>query len=220
MKLIIVWIKELFLLANAYFNLHSKVGSRIKWREGGGVGGRVGGGGWGGGAVRRRSLKQQHVEPASPTAWTKNVPVKNVRYSICLKIACPFHNSTNFQMRWFPLPQTKDSDTIWQGLYQNCRGWFLPFVAMLKLVRLRSRTHASWIISCLRQTFCVESDLARGLCKTIFVTPTNHNKTWFVCRGCPVRLLITDWTSLFLSSLTKYRIYDVTNTFIHIKQNR
>ena len=32
----------------------------------------------------------------------------------------------------------------------------LPFVAMPKLVRLRSRTHTSWIISCLRQRFCVE----------------------------------------------------------------
>ena len=32
---------------------------------------------------------------------------------------------------------------------------------MLKLVRLRSRTHTSWIISCLRQRFCVE--IASGL---------------------------------------------------------
>ena len=32
----------------------------------------------------------------------------------------------------------------------------LPLVAMLKLVRLKSRTYTSWIISCLRQRFCVE----------------------------------------------------------------
>ena len=32
----------------------------------------------------------------------------------------------------------------------------LPLVAMLKLVRLRSRTHTSRIVSCLRQRFCVE----------------------------------------------------------------
>ena len=60
-------------------------------------------------------------------------------------------------MSWVALPQTKDSDTIWQGLSQNCRGCF-PSSPCLKLVRLRSRTHTSWIISCLRQVFCVESD--------------------------------------------------------------
>ena len=37
----------------------------------------------------------------------------------------------------------------------------LPLVAMLKIVQLRSRTHTSWIISCLRQRFCVESGRSR-----------------------------------------------------------
>ena len=38
---------------------------------------------------------------------------------LCLKVACPLHNSTNFQMPWFALPQTKDSDTICQWIAED-----------------------------------------------------------------------------------------------------
>ena len=69
MKIIIVWIKEPFLLANADFDLRWKGGGVLElsgWGVGGGGGRSV----WGVGvgvSVRRRSSKQQHVEPASPT---------------------------------------------------------------------------------------------------------------------------------------------------------
>ena len=99
MERIIVWIKEVFVLANADFNLrskHGKGGSRIKW-----------------GAVRRGSS----ISSTTTRGTSVTDSIDNERPS--LKVACPFHNSTNFQMPWFALPQTKDTDTIWQGLAED-----------------------------------------------------------------------------------------------------
>ena len=51
---------------------------------------------------------------------------------------------------------------------------------MLKLVRLRSRTHTSWIISCLRQRFCVEIGFF-----TARILSTRHARrdAWRVTQG-------------------------------------
>ena len=32
-----------------------------------------------------------------------NTPIKNTKYTVCLKVACPFQNVTNFQMPWFEI---------------------------------------------------------------------------------------------------------------------
>ena len=88
---------------------------------------------------------------------TMHTSVTNIRYSICLKMACIFSKFYKLSNALICIAQTKDSDTVRQGLNQNCRK-VLPLVAMLKLVKVKSRTHTSWIISCLRQRFCVESD--------------------------------------------------------------
>ena len=175
-----------------------------------------------------------------------------------MKVACPFHNSTNFQMPWFALPHYCDgimgamasqitSLTIvysivhsdadqrkhqspaslafvrgihrwpvnsphkgpatWkmfpfdEGIMPDKGQWHnltktlpklprvLPLVAMLKLVWLRSRTYTSWMISCLWQRFCVESDswgvlhIGTAMCrvqiKTILSFLTYSTGPWF-----------------------------------------
>ena len=108
----------------------------------------------GGGKVRRNE-QEQHVWPASLTTSqrTPQLRMQDIKFVWTWHVF--LQNFTNFQMHGFALSKKKDSDTIWQGLSQKLPKVH-PLVAM-KLVRLRSRTHTSWIISCLRQIFCVES---------------------------------------------------------------
>ena len=87
---------------------------------------------------------------------TTHSSVKNARYSICLKIACIF---SKFYKRSNALICIASDKKQWHNLTRAKPKLprVLPLVAMLKLVQLRSMAHASWIISCLRQRYCVES---------------------------------------------------------------
>ena len=57
----------------------------------------------------------------------------------------------------------------------------LLLVAMLKLVRLSSRTHTSWMISCPRQRFCVEIGITiQSQYVTMGKAGTICNHTYFI----------------------------------------
>ena len=81
MKLIIAWIKELYLLANADFYFCRNGGPPIRWRK---------------------SYKKKRTTTARVAGVTHNIkmhtPVKNASYSICLTMACifsKFHKLSN-----------------------------------------------------------------------------------------------------------------------------
>ena len=68
---------------------------------------------------------------------------------------------------------------------------------MLKLVRLRSRTHTSWIISCLRQRFCVEIGVPARLCTN--QTAYNYHVTPCVWRLAPSYYIVKFYEWIFNS---------------------
>ena len=138
MKRIIAGIKELYLLADADFYFCRQGGPPIWWRK----------------SYKKKLTTTTRVAGATHNITT-HTSVKNARYSICLNIASIF---SKFHKRYNALICIASDKIQWHNLTraQPKLPRVFPLVAMLKLVRLRSRTHTSWIISCLRQRFCVE----------------------------------------------------------------